>query len=65
MRSHKLKRNIFLVGGFLMLVFVLAPGGNTYNRGQILFLVQSLLLFIGAYFQHKEIHKSNNKERDK
>ena len=59
MINHKLGRNILVVGGFLALLSALIPWKNKDTIGQVLFGIQSVLFFIGAYLQQKEINKAN------
>jgi len=59
MINHKLGRNILVAGGFLMMSAALIPWKNKDSIGQVLFGMQSVLFFIGAYLQQKEINKAN------
>jgi len=61
MINHKLGRNILLAGGLLALFSALVPWKNKDSIGQILFGLQSVLFFIGAYLQQKEMNKANKK----
>jgi len=59
MINHKLGRNILLAGGSLMMVAALISWKNKDSITQVLFGMQSVLFFIGAYLQQKEINMAN------
>jgi hypothetical protein len=59
MTNHRLGRNILVAGGFLALFSALVPWENKDSIGQVLFGIQSILFFIGAYIQQKEVSKAN------
>ena len=58
MTNQRLGRNILLAGGILALLSALIPWRNKDTIGQVLFGIQSILFFIGAYLQQKEINKA-------
>ena len=59
MINHKIGRNVLLAGGSLMMVAALIPWKNKDSITQVLFGMQSVLFFIGAYLQQKEINMAN------
>jgi len=59
MINHKLGRNILVAGGSLIMLAALIPWKNKDSITQILFGMQSVLFFIGAYLQQKEINVAN------